>query len=378
MKILTISNYYPPHFVGGYEILCRDTMQYLKDKGHEVHVLTSDYQASHSQKNITRKLKLIDYDTPTYFNKLYTEHINYKQVYQKIQTFKPDIVFFWSLRGISLSVIEAVEELGVSKVFQIGDFWMKGFIREGWNFQLKQHIKSFLPLMHAKPIKIEPSICVSRWIAKEMYNRYKVTDSKVIPPFTFIPETLIEKVNPSVSFVFSGRIEPEKGLDLAINALIQFYKNNPDAEFSFHIYGDGNKAYINSCKKIAEEISSHIIWEGKVDNRSQIYTKHDVLLMPTRMKEPFGMVITEAMAHGTVVVATNAYGPSETIQDQSTGLLFPCDDINAMADCISKLYFSKDLREQLRKSAFEQVKRLYNCEKINGAIETFLKQRRVS
>lgn len=30
MKILTVTNYYPPHFLGGYEIACKDTMEFLK------------------------------------------------------------------------------------------------------------------------------------------------------------------------------------------------------------------------------------------------------------------------------------------------------------------------------------------------------------
>ncbi|MBU1727395.1 MAG: hypothetical protein KJ880_07180, partial [Candidatus Omnitrophica bacterium] len=41
MKILVISNYYPPRVIGGYELACREAVEGLRAKGHEVSVLTS-------------------------------------------------------------------------------------------------------------------------------------------------------------------------------------------------------------------------------------------------------------------------------------------------------------------------------------------------
>ncbi|MFQ5772284.1 MAG: hypothetical protein ACE5HX_17245, partial [bacterium] len=43
MRILVISNLYPPYFVGGYELGCRDVVDGLKARGHHVKVLTSTY-----------------------------------------------------------------------------------------------------------------------------------------------------------------------------------------------------------------------------------------------------------------------------------------------------------------------------------------------
>ena len=41
MKILVVSNLYPPDFIGGYELGCRQAVDVLRDRGHEVRVLTS-------------------------------------------------------------------------------------------------------------------------------------------------------------------------------------------------------------------------------------------------------------------------------------------------------------------------------------------------
>src|SRR5579859_3736774 len=44
MKILVVTNLYPPHHVGGYELGCRDIVEQLRRRGHEVRVLTSTFR----------------------------------------------------------------------------------------------------------------------------------------------------------------------------------------------------------------------------------------------------------------------------------------------------------------------------------------------
>ena len=41
MKVLAIANMYPPHHLGGYELLCQDTVERFRRRGHEVVVLTT-------------------------------------------------------------------------------------------------------------------------------------------------------------------------------------------------------------------------------------------------------------------------------------------------------------------------------------------------
>ena len=43
MKILVVTNFYPPHYVGGYELGCRDVVEGLRQRGHKVDVLTSTW-----------------------------------------------------------------------------------------------------------------------------------------------------------------------------------------------------------------------------------------------------------------------------------------------------------------------------------------------
>lgn len=371
MRILTVTNYYPPHFIGGYEIACKETMDFLKEKGHEVVVVTSDYHKSDTKEDgILRDMHLINHNKTSRVQKKLDEYHNYKTVMNAIKTTKPDLVYFWSLRGIGLSVIEAAQKQNIPKVFEIGDFWMYGYRQQG--SILKQKIKSFLPFLNDKNIPITPTICVSEWVAKEMKNVYKSDTTYVYPNATLVPKKKTSN-NTELRFVFAGRIDEEKGLDLAIEALNKFATLHPTYSFSFDIYGSGEQTYMDKCKALAKPIASMVNFKGKVHSKEEIYSNASVLLMPTRMREPFGLVLIEAMAHGCAVIATNAYGPAEIIDHGENGLLFEMLNTDDLLTQIESVYFDAHYLNKLQENGYKHVLQNYSIPKVKSEVETLLK-----
>jgi glycosyltransferase involved in cell wall biosynthesis len=374
MKILTVTNYYPPYFIGGYEIACKDTMDFLINKGHDITVLTSDYGSSNNQTHIKREMRLINYQKSSRFERIIDEHYNYKQIKKALKKYKPDLVYFWSLRGIGLGVIEAVEHTNITKVFEIGDFWMQGYLDHLDPNSWRQKLKAFIPFSHTKPVKIEPAICVSKWVEKEMQARYHTTQSYTIYNGTQIPPKPIFQDSYTLRFIFAGRLDEEKGLDLAIEALKLFAENYPNIDFEFNIYGDGDKNYIHRCKVLAQPIKEKINFRGKVNHKEEIYTNGSIFLMPTRMREPFGLVVIEAMVHGCVVIATNAYGPKEIIEHKRNGLLFEPENVEDLYHQIETLHKDKTLFKKLYHQGYADVKQNFAIEVVKPKVEEILKK----
>lgn len=71
----------------------------------------------------------------------------------------------------------------------------------------------------------------------------------------------------------------------------------------------------------------------------------DIFVLPSVLPEPFGLVVTEAMAAGLPVVATNHGGPKEVVLQNETGLLVPPNDADAMAAALLTLIASPELRK---------------------------------
>jgi glycosyltransferase involved in cell wall biosynthesis len=133
---------------------------------------------------------------------------------------------------------------------------------------------------------------------------------------------------PVVGFV--GRIEPRKGpLDL-IRAAPGIRAVRPDVRIV--IVGDdpygSDPAYLQSVR--SSDAVEHYGW---VDNAPGVLRHLDVLVAPSQ-REPFGTVLSEAMAVGTPVVATAVDGLPEVVEDGVTGRLVAPGDPGALAAAV--------------------------------------------
>jgi glycosyltransferase involved in cell wall biosynthesis len=79
-----------------------------------------------------------------------------------------------------------------------------------------------------------------------------------------------------------------------------------------------------------------------------------MLVAPSRV-EPFGLVVIEAAAVGTPVVACRVGGIPEIIEDNASGLLVEPDDVRGLADAIRRMLSEPELRNQFASALFQRV-----------------------
>jgi D-inositol-3-phosphate glycosyltransferase len=87
---------------------------------------------------------------------------------------------------------------------------------------------------------------------------------------------------------------------------------------------------------------------------AQYYAAADAVVMPSHY-ESFGMVVLEAMACGTPVIASNVGGLASTVVHEHTGLLVPVGDVTAFAQAMLRLLSSPDLQRTLRRAGLERA-----------------------
>jgi phosphatidyl-myo-inositol alpha-mannosyltransferase len=98
---------------------------------------------------------------------------------------------------------------------------------------------------------------------------------------------------------------------------------------------------------------------GKVDDERKRYEleRADVLCAPSLGGESFGMVLTEAFAAGTTVVASDIAGYRDVVTDGLDGVLVPAGDAQGLAETLRDLYHEPDRRRALAQAAATTVQK---------------------
>ena len=161
----------------------------------------------------------------------------------------------------------------------------------------------------------------------------------------------IPKTKPIVLYV--GRVDPEKSLDILMEAFIEVQKKVPDAHLV--VVGDGTARPKLEAQIAKAGISDHAHFLGRVigDNLPQLYRTGTVFAI-TSKTETQSIVLMEAMASGLPCVAVDAGAIHELVKSNKNGYLCEADDVNAVTTGLVKILTDKDRQ---KKMSDESVKR---------------------
>jgi glycosyltransferase involved in cell wall biosynthesis len=158
-----------------------------------------------------------------------------------------------------------------------------------------------------------------------------------------------------------GKLAPEKDLPTLIRAFAILCKRNPAR---LMIIGDGEEE--DHLRTLVQKlrINDRVRFEGFQQNPLK-YMKRAALFALASKYEGFGLVLAEALACGTPVVATDCpYGPAEILENGEYGALVPVGNSEAMArameDALNRTYD----REKLRARG--------NCFSLSNALDEYL------
>src|SRR5437868_13220640 len=132
MKILIISNLYPPHYVGGYELQCHSVAEAMRARGHRVQVLTSDHgldtdETTMTERGTRRSLRIHGMFGHPWLgiHQLFAlERHNNQTLLATLRQFQPDVVYVWNMSGLSKSMLFTLQDLDVPTVFGLCDHWI--------------------------------------------------------------------------------------------------------------------------------------------------------------------------------------------------------------------------------------------------------------
>ena len=167
----------------------------------------------------------------------------------------------------------------------------------------------------------------------------------------------------------AGRLDPNKGLDVAIDALALMIKDNFD--LSLTIVGP-NFGYQSELEKQVKRLNlgEHVHFLGPVSREDlcSLYKHATVFAFPTHY-EAFGIVAAEAMAAETPVVATRTASLPYVVKDEETGFLFEKNNAKDLANKIAVLLENEELCRTMGASGRAHVAASYNWDRVAEKLE---------
>jgi glycosyltransferase involved in cell wall biosynthesis len=366
VRILTVGLLYPPHYLGGYELICDGVMRAARSRGHDIQILTSNYHASEVDEPdylpVDRTLRTYLDETVQHAVKLKPaqrlrlERANAGVLDRHLRAFSPDVVNWWGMGGMSLSMIERVRRRGIASVLVIQDSWLSyGFQIDGWTRMTRRlgGLAPLLELLYGIPARYRLEEA-GRFLFNSEHTFRAALAAGVDPPDSAVvtpgvhPRYLVAAPSKRWDWrlLHVGRIDRDKGIDIAVAALVHL---PPQARLT--VAGAGDPAYETELRRQAKSlgVGDRVDFIGRTASEAlpSLYAAADAVLFPIRWEEPWGLVPLEAMGIGRPVVATARGGAATYLRDGENALLIPSDNPQALAASIRLLADDDELRARL-------------------------------
>ncbi|GAB2518047.1 glycosyltransferase family 4 protein [Nocardia heshunensis] len=205
--------------------------------------------------------------------------------------------------------------------------------------------------------KISGRIAVSelarRWQVEALGgDAVEIPNGVDVPAFAHAP--LLEGYpRQGKSVLFLGRFdEPRKGMEVLLGALPELVRRHPDLEVLIVGRGDEDR-----LRREAGENAGHLRFLGQVSDaeKASAMRSADVYVAPNLGGESFGIVLVEAMAAGTAVVASDLDAFRRVLRDGTAGQLVPVGDSDRLAEAISTMLTDDERREEYIRTANQVV-----------------------
>lgn len=169
------------------------------------------------------------------------------------------------------------------------------------------------------------------------------------------------------------RLSPEKNIAFLIHTMAALKKDHPQLDIKLNIAGDGE------CRDELEELvadyalTENVSFLGWIQDKHTFFNSIDVLAFPSP-KEPFGIIVLESFYFETPVLASNAYGPAEIIDDKKDGLLFHVNDVAHFIDNILWLVHHPEKISQITDAAKLKLEHSYTPRAAATSLNDILNQ----
>jgi glycogen(starch) synthase len=404
MRFLFVSNLYPPHDIGGYEKHCQEVTDALRCRGHDVQVLTSRHgvstpgQEGHVRRSLFLEGDLLHYNPVRFWtHRQQEERHNTSETSATITRAAPDAILFWGMWNLSRRVPALAESTGLPVAYWLSDLWPLDpdthtrYWRSCAKGRLGRPFMSWVSRLALRRLAAEgypPALQFRHVASSSQFIKRKL--AATIPAFenaTVVMggidlgmfahyqahEHMRDPTAPRIIYV--GGLGPHKGVHTAVEAVSCLIRREPGLLPTLTIAGSGHPDYTARLQDLTRSTGTavrvHFIGPVAKEAVPALLATYDIMVVPSVVEEAFARVVVEGMAAGLVVVGTATGGCAEILVDGANGLVFPVEDVEALAERLLRLARDPVLYARLAREGKSSSRR-FDLKRMVDDMERFL------
>lgn len=280
-----------------------------------------------------------------------------KESVRRIDTYKwkkhPFSLFFRCVKSVfdSENVIFMTDQGGIkvfprllSCVSRFGKCRIHYVVIGGWlPYYLQAHTQLRKILGRLSGVYVETAGMMRMLQSQGMSNVMRMPNCKYLPKLS--PRDLVYSTQPPYRLCIFSRIMREKGIDNAVDAVLEVNRRLGADVFTLDIYGQVEQGQLDWFANLQKRFSDAVRYRGVVAYEESVATlKHyTALLFPTVYEsEGLAGTLIDALASGVPVIASDWRYNSEIIQSGRNGMLHAPGECEQIVDCLLALYADID------------------------------------
>lgn len=369
MKVLLVHDY--PTLAGGAELMMQTLRSGLRQRGHDARLFTSSARSLAGP-------SIADYEclgtTSSFRTLLQTFNpFAFWKLRQVLAEFQPDIVhvriFLTQLSPSILLLLRDIPSIyhvawyrpicplgtkmlpdGMSCEYPVGGAcYHRGCLPlQDWlplmlQMKLWQEWRDAFNLIVANSSAVKERLVAEGLASVEVvWNGIPVRPQR--PPLTKPP-----------TVVFAGRLVPEKGADVLLQAFAQVVRIIPEARLLMAGEGPERDRLTSLIAQLELQASVSLLGHLSRAEMDRQFANAWVQVVPSRWAEPFGIVAIEAMMSAIAVIASGAGGLAEIVEPGKTGFLVAPNDVDGLAEALLGLLQNCELAEKFGQAGRERA-----------------------
>jgi glycosyltransferase involved in cell wall biosynthesis len=395
MRILAISDLYPPDIRGGAEVVTAEAVDGLRERGHEVVVATG--ASGPPQAHVRRCLEyrpparwrggwawLAPWRAAAEYRRAFRNPGNEAALRALLAEQAPDVVYLGDVAGVgACSILRALRDQPSPLVVHLHDYWLLTVLEGGSEFsglRLPRLKKLLAGLDRRRDLRSTSMIAVSRTVFDRFVRAGFAPAAIDVLASGLRLAGVPRPAGPphrELRLLYVGRLDPEKGAHLLLERLAVLAPEAGRSRLRCDLAGPpGPEAYMRRLRQLISgpALRGSVRMLGSVprDRLMRLYADYDAVVVPSLWQEPFSLAVPEALAAGAAVVASRHAGAAEWFEDGREMLMFSPETPSELDGALRRLRDEPGLAARLAGAGSRKAREVFDRESFLDRLEGHL------